>query len=363
MDKIYITKPSLPSLKEYKKSLEKIWESRTLTNDGPFHIQFEKMLKQFLGVEHLTLVNNATSGLLIAIKALGLNGEVITTPFTFIATSHSLIWNQITPVFVDTDDNFGNICHKKIESYITKNTSGILCVHNYGLPGNLEKIDTIAKKHNIRLIYDSAPAFNVKIDNKSILKYGDYSVLSFHATKVFTTFEGGAIISKNKILESKVCKLRNFAIEGPEQISGVGINAKMTEPAAALGCLQLKDVKKNIAERKKISLTYNKSFKSCTFIRILDIPTDINYNYAYYPIFFKEGFSIREYVYKKLLDHSIVCRKYWYPLITSHSHYKKYKISDLSNAKKLSDSVLCLPIYPSLDSNTQNKIISLILEI
>lgn len=363
MKKIYVTKPSLPSLIEYKKSLNQIWESRILTNDGPFHLQFENKLKQFLGVKYLTLVNNATSGLLISIRGLELTGEVITTPYTFIATSHSIIWNHIVPVFVDTDDNFGNICPNKIESHITSKTSGILSAHNYGLPGDLEKINNIAVKHNIGLIYDSAPAFNVKVNDESILNYGDYSILSFHATKVFTTFEGGAIISRNELLKSKVDKLRNFAIEGPEIVSDFGINAKMNEPTAALGCLQLKNIKKDISKREKIYLTYNKSFKRCTFLRILEIPNNIEYNYAYYPVFFKGGFSMREHFYKKLLDNEIVCRKYWYPLVTSHKSYKKYKISDLSNAKKLSDSVLCLPIYPSLDSCTQNKIIGLILEI
>tara|TARA_Y100001980_G_C14549292_1_gene331081 strand:- start:1177 stop:2268 length:1092 start_codon:yes stop_codon:yes gene_type:complete len=361
MKKIYVTKPSLPSLEEYKKSLEKIWESRILTNDGPFHIQFEKKLKQFLGLKHITLVNNATSGLLISIKALGLTGEVITTPFTFIATSHSLIWNHITPVFVDTDDHYGNLCPNNIESHITSKTSGILGVHNYGFPGELEKINKIANKYDIGLIYDSAPAFNVKINNKSILNNGDYSILSFHATKVFTTFEGGAIISRNKDLKSKVDKLRNFAIEGPEKVGDIGINAKMSEPAAALGCLQLKNIKKDILARKKIFLLYNKSLKNCSFLRTLEIPKNVNYNFAYYPIFFKEGLAVREYFYKKFLDNGIICRKYWYPLIISHKKYKKYKIDDLQNSNKLSEQVLCLPIYPELSRVDAEKIISIII--
>ncbi len=362
MKKIYITKPSLPSLDDYKKSLEKIWESRKLTNDGPFHFDFENSLTKFLDVKHLTLVNNATSGLLIAVKGLGLTGEVITTPFTFIATSHSLIWNDITPVFVDTDNYFGNICPEKLEFNITSNTSGILSVHNYGLPGDLEKIDKIAEKYNLGLIYDGAPAFNVKLNKKSILNHGDYSVLSFHATKVFTTFEGGAVISKNKNLKSKADKLRNFAIEGPETVSDIGINAKMTEPAAALGCLQLKNIEDNILKRKKISILYHNAFKNCSFIRTLKIPNRITYNYAYYPIFFKEGFAKREYVYNKLLDNNIICRKYWYPLITSHDNYKKFKINELSNAKRLSEEVLCLPIYPELIADDIKRIINIILE-
>ena len=360
---IFITKPFLPPLDEYIKYLEKIWSSKQLTNNGPFHQKFEKELANYLGVKYVSLFNNATTGLLVAIKALELKGEIITTPYSFIATSHSIMWNGLTPVFVDTDSQAGNLNPKKVEEAINDNTGGIIAVHNYGIPGDVDGLRNVAEKYNLPLIYDAAPAMGVKYKGNSIFEFGDLAIVSFHATKIFTTFEGGAIISHSKEIKAKIDSLKNFGIDGPELVSGLGTNGKMHEEEAALGLLQLKYLDKNISKRKDIYEFYINSLESINNIRILSLTKFLKYNYAYFPVFFNEGILVRDKIYNKLQENNIFCRKYWYPLITNHSMYRSLVGYDLPNARKLSESVLCLPIYPDLDIEDVKTVIEIILQL
>ena len=357
---IFVTKPFLPPLDEYIKYLEKIWSSKQLTNDGPFHQKFEKELANYLGVKYVSLFNNDTTGLLVAIKALELKGEVITTPYSFIATSHSIMWNGLTPVFVDIDSQAGNLNPEKVEEAINDNTGGIIAVHNYGIPGDVDGLRNVAEKYNLPLIYDAAPAMGVKYKGNSIFEFGDLAIVSFHATKIFTTFEGGAIISHSKEIKAKIDSLKNFGIDGPELVSGLGTNGKMNEAEAALGLLQLKYLDKNISKRKDIYEFYINSLESINNIRILNLPKFLKYNYAYFPVFFNEGIVIRDKIYNKLQENNFFCRKYWYPLITNHSIYRSLVGYDLPNARKLSQSVLCLPIYPDLDIEDVKTVIEII---
>ena len=357
---IFITKPFLPPLDEYIEYLEKIWESKHLTNNGPFHQQFEKALSDYLGVKYLSLVNNATIGLILAQKALKFHGEIITTPYSFIATGHSIIWNGLEPVFVDTDNTVGNLDPDRVEEAISNKTGGILAVHNYGFPGEVDALKRISEKYNLPLIYDAAPSIGVRYHGETILKHGDLAVLSFHATKVFTTFEGGAIISRSAELKNTVDSLKNFAIINPEKVSGLGINGKMNEAEAAMGLLQLKYIDKNISKRKDVYELYINSLESINNIKILNLPKFLKYNYAYFPVFFNEGIVIRDKIYTKLQENNINCRKYWYPLISDHDIYSKCKKYELTNSIMLSENTLSLPIYADLDKDIIMQIINII---
>ena len=353
MKKTYVTSPYLPPIEEFYDYLKIIWNNRQLTNNGPLHQQFERELSNYLGVKHVSLVNSATSGLMIALEALGAKGEIITTPFSFIATSHVIKWNGSIPIFVDTDKNFGNIDTSLLEKKITSSTKGILAVHNYGIPGDLKAMNKISNKLSIPLIYDAAPGMGVKVGEKSLLEYGDCSVVSFHATKVFTTFEGGAIISKTKSQKEKIDKIKNFGIESETKVKYYGINGKMSEFNAALGILQLKYVDQIIDMRKKVYTSYRQLINKNAPCRLLKIPEHISYNYAYCAIEFIDGFKMREKAYKYLKQKNIITRKYWYPLISEQNIYDLSKNKNsLRNAKKLSERVLFLPIFPDLDEST-----------
>ncbi len=357
---ILIAKPFLPPKEEYFKLLNEVWSSKQLTNDGQLHQKLEKKLAKYLGVKYLSLVNNGTMGLIIAQRALGFKNEIITTPFSFIATSHSIIWNGLKPVFVDTDLNFGNLDPENVQNAITDKTGGILGVHNYGVPENELKLKQIAKKNKIPLLYDAAPAFGVKKKGKSILEYGDASVLSFHGTKVFTTGEGGAIITNKKKLKTKIDFIRNFNIVNQEKVNGIGTNGKMNELESALGIIQLNYIDDIIRKRRIIYNLYLNELSSLKRLRIPTLSKGIEYNYAYFPIFFIEGSKLRDFVLNKLKEQKIFCRKYWSPLITDHKIYSDYNLNDYKNAKSLSRSVLCLPIYFDLKSKEINKIINII---
>jgi dTDP-4-amino-4,6-dideoxy-D-glucose transaminase len=362
MKKINVTQPFLPPIDEYTEILSRAWDAKWITNDGGLHKEFETALCNYLGVEYLSLFNNATIALLIAQKAMDFKGDIITTPYSFIATAHSIKWNGLNPIFVDTDDQVGNLLPKNVEEAITDKTGGILAVHNYGIPGDLEGMQNIAKKYNLPLIYDAAPAMGVNYKGNTVLRYGDLAILSFHATKVFTTFEGGAIISRSAKMKEKIDQLKNFSILGPEKVDGLGINGKMNEAESAMGLLQLKYIDKNIKRRKEILIFYVESLKSRDEIRLLDIPNIIEYNCAYFPIFFVKGLSIRDKIHDIFIANNIICRKYWYPLITDHDIYSKCNKHNLVNSRKLSDSVLCLPIYPDLTKSEQNYIIDILIE-
>lgn len=362
---IYVTQPSLPDLKEFIPYLEKIWEEKWLTNNGQFHKQFEQDLSKFLKVKHINLFVNGTIALITALQALEITGEVITTPYSFVATTHALHWNGIKPVFCDIDKESLNIDPEKIESLITEQTSAIMPVHVYGQPCDNEKIKKIADKYGLKIIYDAAHAFNVKKDNHSILNWGDLSILSFHATKVFNTFEGGAIVCHDEKMKQRIDYLKNFGFAGETKVVSLGINGKMNEFQAALGLLQLKHIEEDIEKRKSVSEFYNNSLMNIDGIKLPTTLPNITQNYSYYPILINEetyGYS-RDEVYEKLKENNIFSRRYFYPLISNLSPYK-----DLSSARptkllvanRIAEQVICLPIYSNLEEKVQDTIIKII---
>lgn len=362
---IYVTQPSLPDLEEFIPYLREIWDNKILTNNGPMHKQLEKELAEFLGVPFISLFANGTLALVTALQALRITGEVITTPYSFVATTHSLWWNNIKPVFVDIESKFGNIDPDKIEAAITPKTTAIMPVHVYGNPCYVEKIQKIADIYGLKLIYDAAHAFGVEYKGGSILNYGDLSILSFHATKVFNTFEGGAIISHDSATKKRIDYLKNFGFAGETTIMAPGINSKMNEVQAAMGLLQLKSLSENIKKRELVTNKYRELLKDVLGISVMPEPTDTKSNYSYFPIFIDEkkyGMS-RDNLYDKLKDNNIYSRRYFYPLISEFSMYKGLESANPSNlpiAEKMANSVICLPIYSELDLETVEKICSII---
>ncbi len=362
--KIFVTKPSMPPLQEYVEQLKIIWNNEWLTNNGIMHNTFEDELKSYLQVDYTTLYVNGHLALDCAIKALNLNGEVITTPFTFVSTTHAIVMNGLTPVFCDIKMEDYTIDENKIESLINEKTTAILAVHVYGCPCNVEVLEKIARKHQLKLIYDAAHAFGVGINGKSIASYGDISMFSFHATKVFNSIEGGALVYEDGSLQKRLNQLKNFGIEGPEEIVDTGFNAKMNEFSAAMGLCNLKYLKEDIEIRKHITMLYNESLSDCVGIKILDTQKQ-NYtqNYAYFPILVDHtvtGFT-RDELFNKLLNNDIFTRKYFYPLITkSECYHLKYGNVYLPVADYVSERVLTLPIYASLDDNDVERICNII---
>jgi len=363
-EKIFVTKPSLPPLEEFIPYLEKIWDNRILTNNGPFHQQFEKDLTDFLGVKYLSLFTNGTLALIAALQALKIKGEVITTPFTFVATAHSLFWNNIKPVFCDISPIDCNIDANKIEALITPETTAIMPVHVYGSPCDSIKINNIAETYGLKVIYDSAHAFGVKENGISILNSGDLSVLSFHATKIFNTFEGGAVICNDEKTKKRLDYLKNFGFMDEVTVISPGINSKMNEFSSALGLLQLKKISTLISFCKEKSDFYTNNLKSIKGIRILEKYDKVDYNYSYFPIFVEdEYFLTRDELFNKLKENNIITRRYFYPLVTDFSPYNGILNKDnLNVARKIANQVICLPLYPELDKNIQEKIINLINE-
>lgn len=365
--KIFVTKPHLPPLEDVIPFLEKIWESSVLTNKGPFHQQFENELCKFLGVKYISLFSNGTLALMTALHALNISGEVITTPYSFVATTHSLWWNNIKPVFVDIEAEYGNIDPDKIEKAITSATTAILPVHVYGNPCFHNKIGRIARKHKLKVIYDAAHAFGVKENNKTILNYGDLSVLSFHATKVFNTFEGGAIVSHSQAMKNHIDNLKNFGFRNEVTVVTPGINAKMNEFQSAIGILQLKQFNNAVSLRKKIFDLYFESLKNVNGIRIIKPSVKVEYNYSYMPLLIdKEKFGrSRNDVYNDLIRSNIYGRRYFYPLISEFPIYRSLSSSGkklLPVAYKTSQQIICLPIYPDLSEGDAERIINILLK-
>ena len=354
----------MPPLSELVPYLEQIWETRILTNGGPFHQQLESELCEYLGVEHISLFNNATIALITALQVLKITGEVITTPFSFVATSHSLIWQNITPVFVDIDKNTLNLDPTKIEAAITPKTKAIMPVHCYGNPCDVDAIDLIAKKHDLKVIYDAAHAFGVHCHCGSVLKHGDLSVLSFHATKVFNTFEGGAIVSQDIESKNRIDFLKNFGIDSETSVIEAGINGKMSEFNAALGCVQLRHFDNAIKQREQISKTYQKLLANVEGIKIVGPYGQLKANYSYFPILITDRYRIsRNELYESLKNFGIFTRRYFFPLISTFSMYQHLPSSDpnnLSVAHEVADQILCLPIYPTLETTLIKKICSYI---
>jgi len=362
---IYVTQPSLPDLNEFTPYLEQIWQNKILTNNGPFHKQLEKELADFLCVPYISLFANGTLALVTALQALRITGEVITTPYSFVATTHSLWWNNIKPVFADIESVYGNLDPEKIEAAITPKTTAILPVHVYGNPCKVERIMEIADTYGLKVIYDAAHCFGVKHLGQGICNFGDLSILSFHATKVFNTMEGGAIICHDAATKKRIDYLKNFGFANETTIMAPGINSKMNEMQAALGLVQLKHYHENIKKREYIVQIYRKELTGLKGINLMPEPENTESNHAYFPIFINEkeyGIS-RDQLYEKLKNNNIHGRRYFYPLISDFSMYKGLDSSNPSNlpvATKMANEVICLPIYPDLGEIIANTICSII---
>jgi len=362
---IYVTQPSVPPLKEYIKYLKQIWKSRILSNNGPFHQQLEKELSKYLKVKYVSLFSNGTLALITALQALDLKGEVITTPFSFVATTHSLLWNNIKPVFVDIEPKTFNIDPEKIEKAITSKTSAIFPVHVYGNPCNVKRIKEIAKKHNLKVIYDACHTFGVTINNVPVLNFGDLSVMSFHATKVFNTLEGGAIVCHNKKMKEYIDHLKNFGITSETQVETIGLNAKMNEAQAAMGLLQLKYVDNYINKRKKVVELYRKKLQGIKGISFLNDFPSVKHCYSYFPILVdKDELGVtRDELYNRLKQHNIFSRRYFYPLISQYPIYRKLESAQPGSipiAERVAEQVLCLPLYPELKGNIIENIVEIL---
>jgi dTDP-4-amino-4,6-dideoxygalactose transaminase len=361
---IYVTQPHLPPLEEFIPYLEKIWENKWLTNNGPFHQQLENDLCDYLGVEHLALFTNGTIALVTALQALRITGEVITTPFSFVATAHSLLWNGIKPVFADIQPDTFNLDPEKIEAAITPHTTAIMPVHVYGNPCDVEKVQKIADTYGLKVIYDAAHTFGVKYKGESILKHGDLSVLSFHATKVYNTFEGGAIVCPDAKTKQRIDYLKNFGFADEVTVMAPGINGKMSEINAAFGLLQLKYVDSAITRRAEIDALYRQGLLDITGISCLSIPSETERTFSYFPIIVEADYYLsRDGLYDKLKEYNIHARRYFYPLISDMPMYRGLSSASQSNlpvAELLSQKVLCLPLYPDLSVNQINEIIRII---
>ncbi len=361
---IYVTQPLLPPLEEFIPYLEQIWENKWLTNAGPFHQELETKLAQYLGVDHLALFTNGTIALVTALQTLRITGEVITTPYSFVATAHSLVWNSITPVFVDIDPVSCNLDPDKIEQAITPQTTAIMPVHCYGNPCDVERIQKIADTYGLKVIYDAAHAFGVSYKGESLLKHGDLAVLSFHATKVFNTFEGGAIVCPDAKTKQRIDYLKNFGFADEVTIMAPGINGKMNEVQAAFGLLQMKHVDTAIAKRKEIDERYRQGLMNIPGITCLPIPPDTIRSYSYFAIMVTEEYTLsRDALYQKLKDAGIYARRYFYPLISSMPMYRGAASAAAANlpvATKIAEQVICLPIYPNLDLCEVDKITEII---
>lgn len=357
-DPIYVTKPFLPPIEDFVREVGKIWDTNVLTNGGPLHSELEERLADYLGVPYVVLFTNGTIALQTAIQSLRLSGQVITTPYSFVATAHSILWNGLEPIFVDIDQHDCNIDPSKIERSITKDTSAIVAVHTYGFPCRVRDIQAIADAYNLRVIYDAAHAFAVAQDDSSILLHGDLSVLSLHATKVFNTFEGGAVICKDASVRNRLNYLKNFGFVDELKIAAVGTNGKMSEVSAAMGLVQLNYVEANILSRKQVFDEYMMGLVGVRGIRLMKPPCNAVHNYSYFPIIIDSPNVSRDDVYEMLKAYNVFARRYFYPLLSDLPIYsgRNHDI-ELPNAKYISEHVLCLPIYAGLDLESVRYVI------
>lgn len=361
---IHVTRPHLPPLEEFIPYLEKIWDNKWLTNIGPFHQEFERALCDYLGVRHISLFANGTLALVTALQSLRITGEVITTPYSFVATAHSLVWNGITPVFADIDPVTLNIDPDRIEAAITPNTTAIMPVHCYGHPCDIVRIQEIADNYRLSVIYDAAHAFGVQHKGETLLSHGDLSVLSFHATKVFNTFEGGAIVSHDAKTKRHIDHLKNFGFVDEVTVVASGINGKMSEVNAAFGMLQLKGIDEALRQRRSIDAQYRKGLADIPGIRCLNQAVDETTNCAYFPIMVDPDYPLsRDALYEKLRDKGIYSRRYFYPLISDLPMYRGLPSAAQGNlpvAKQAAQRVICLPIYPGLSADQVDFVTELI---
>lgn len=362
---ITVTSPLMPSLEEFNVYLEDIWKRKWITNNGFYHKELEKALCEYLGVPYISLFTNGTLPLITALQALRITGEVITTPFSFVATTHSLWWNGIKPVFVDIDPVTCNLNPEKIEAAITPRTTAIMPVHVYGNPCDTKRIQDIADKYGLKVIYDAAHAFGVKVNGESVLNAGDMSTLSFHATKVYNTIEGGALVMHDEQTKKRIDYLKNFGFAGETEVVAPGINSKMDEMRAAYGLLNLKQVDKAIKWRKHVAELYRAALKDVEGITFFNDIPGVTHNYAYFPIFVdaeKYGMT-RDELYFKMKEHNVLGRRYFYPLISSFSTYRGLESANKDNlpiATQKADQVICLPMYYGLSDEDIERIVLLI---
>lgn len=364
---ITVTKPFLPPLEEFTPYLEQIWASGQLTNNGPFHRRFERELAEYLGVKCVSLFTNATLALVTALQALRITGEVITTPYSFVATTHALWWNNIKPVFMDIEPDYCNLDPEKIEAAITPRTTAILPVHVYGNPCNVTRIQEIAGTYGLKVIYDACHTFGVTTNNVPVLNFGDLSVMSFHATKVFNTFEGGAIISHDETMKKRIDYLKNFGFASETTVVAPGINAKMNEVQAAMGLLQLKHIDENIERRHRVTLRYRQKLSGIPGISFLKDVPGVRHCYSYFPIFVdKDEYHLsRDALYEKLKQHNIYGRRYFYPLISQFPTYRGLESAQSGKmpiAEKATAQVICLPLYPELETESIDFICNLLIK-
>ena len=359
---ITVTSPLLPSLDELDACLKDIWQRRWITNNGHYHRELEKALCEYLGVPFISLFTNGTLPLITALQALRVTGEVITTPFSFVATTHALWWNGIKPVFVDIDPETCNLDPDKIEAAITPHTTAVMPVHVYGRPCDTARIQEIADKYGLKVIYDAAHAFGVRVDGGSILNAGDMSTLSFHATKVYNTIEGGALVMHDEQTKKRIDYLKNFGFAGETTVVAPGINSKMDEVRAAYGLLNLRQVDRAIEARRHVAESYRKALRDVPGIRVMEDLPGVRHNYAYFPVFVDAGRygMTRDELYFKLKEHNIFGRRYFYPLISTFSTYRgldSARPENLPVATRMAEQVICLPMYYGLTDGDVERIV------
>lgn len=362
---ITVTSPLLPPVEEFFPYLEDIWQRKWITNNGHYHQELEKALCAYLKVPYLSLFTNGTLPIIVALQAMRITGEVITTPYSFVATTHSLWWNGVKPVFSDIDPNTGNLDPDKIEAAITPLTTAIMPVHVYGKPCDTEKIQAVADKYGLKVIYDAAHAFGVEVNGKSILEAGDMATLSFHATKTYNTVEGGALVCRDAETKKRIDYLKNFGFAGETTVIAPGINGKMDEIRAAYGLLELKYVDVAIEKRKQVATAYRSGLRNVEGVSFFEDMPHVRHNYSYFPIFLDEkqyGMS-RDQLYFKMREEGIFGRRYFYPLISAFSTYRNLpsaKKENLPNAHKMADSVICLPMHHELREEDVERIVDVI---
>lgn len=364
-DRITVTSPLLPDLDEFNEMLKEIWASKWITNNGQFHKQLEKALAEYLKVPYISLFTNGTLPLLTALQALRITGEVITTPYSFVATTHSIWWNGCRPVFVDIEESTCGIDPEKIEAAITPKTTAIMPVHCYGKPVNMKAIQAIADKYGLKVIYDAAHAFGVEVDGESVLNAGDMSTLSFHATKVYNTLEGGALVMHDETTKKRIDYLKNFGFAGETEVVAPGINSKVDEVRAAYGLLNLKQVDQAIAARQKVAQKYREALRNVKGVRFSDDMPGVRHNYSYFPIFInaEEYGMTRDQLYFEMKENNVLGRRYFFPIISTFSTYRGLPSAAPENlpvATKIANEVICLPMHHDLSDEDINRVLELV---
>ena len=362
-----VTTPLMPDLGEFSQMLKDIWESKWITNNGQFHQQLEEALCAYLKVPYVSLFTNGTLPLLTALQALRVSGEVITTPYTFVATTHSIWWNGLKPVFVDIDPSNCGMDPDRIEAAITPRTTAIMPVHCYGKPCDIVRIQQIADKYGLKVIYDAAHCFGVEVNGKSILEYGDISTLSFHATKVFNTVEGGAMVMHDAATKQRIDYLKNFGFESETEVIAPGINSKLDEMRAIYGLLNLRQVDDAIEARHRVAIHYREALRPVQGIRFFDDMPGVRHNYSYFPIFVdaEEYGMTRDELFFKLREHNIMSRRYFYPLISTFSTYRglpSATTENLPNATRIANEVICLPMHHELSEEDVDRVLEIIVK-